>query len=350
MAFFEQRKNGWRAQIRRRGMPSVSRTFDLRADAEAWAREVERELQRGRLSVLDTSAQRTTVSDVIARFRSSVADSYAQSNRAVTLSRLRTIEERFGPLFLSAVRPADLARWRDDMQANGLSAQSAKHGLNLLSRLFGFAADEMGVTLPAGNPARGVRKPTVARGRDRRLMPNELDVLLAAARAPRAAVGLDVFIILAVETSMRMGEQVSLRWERIDLTRRIAHLPDTKNGSSRTVALSTAAVGALQGLPRRTDGRVWNWATSSGFEAIWKRCRARARRLYEADCVAQGVDPDPKFLADLRFHDLRHEATSRLFEAGLSLMEVASMTGHRSPGMLQRYTHIEASRLAQKLG
>jgi site-specific recombinase XerD len=58
---------------------------------------------------------------------------------------------------------------------------------------------------------------------------------------------------------------------------------------------------------------------------------------------------DP-FLKDLRFHDLRHEATSRLFEKGLGIMEVASMTGHKSLSMLKRYTHIEAEKLARKLG
>ena len=80
------------------------------------------------------------------------------------------------------------------------------------------------------------------------------------------------------------------------------------------------------------------------------RCKARALEAYREDCAASGTKPDPAFLSDLRFHDLRHEATSRLFEKGLGIMEVASMTGHKSLAMLKRYTHVEAEKLAAKLG
>jgi integrase len=72
--------------------------------------------------------------------------------------------------------------------------------------------------------------------------------------------------------------------------------------------------------------------------------------LYLADCAQSAEKPDPGFLRSVRFHDLRHEATSRLFERGLGVMEVASMTGHRSLAMLSRYTHIEARKVAAKLG
>lgn len=150
---------------------------------------------------------------------------------------------------------------------------------------------------------------------------------------------------------------------------------------SRTVALSSAAIQALASLPRRIDGKVFPWATVSGFKSIWKRCVARARRDHlhaalRARLVAEGADadveiraliykkraPQPRtlahlieversdFLANLRFHDLRHEATSRLFEKELGIMEVASMTGHKSLAMLKRYTHVEAEKLASKLG
>lgn len=71
---------------------------------------------------------------------------------------------------------------------------------------------------------------------------------------------------------------------------------------------------------------------------------------YQTDCANAAKKPDPAFLAGLHFHDLRHEATSRLFEKGLGIMEVASMTGHKSLSMLKRYTHIEAEKLAKKLG
>jgi len=98
---------------------------------------------------------------------------------------------------------------------------------------------------------------------------------------------------------------------------------------------------------------VFSWKPNKengSFEKLWQRCKARALAAYQADCAKTAKKPDPAFLADLHFHDLRHEATSRLFEKGLGVMEVASMTGHKSLSMLKRYTHIEAEKLAKKLG
>ncbi|MDD4888215.1 MAG: site-specific integrase, partial [Thiomonas sp.] len=190
------------------------------------------------------------------------------------------------------------------------------------------------------------------------------------------------FIVLAVETSMRRGEQVAMRWKHVNLDERTVFLPKTKNGSSRSIALSSLAVATLQSLPRRIDGKVWPWKTPEGFSSAWKRHRAQARKAHiltrlrealvsdglNADaeiralvykhrapslrtvCLFKQIDESDTFLTDLRFHDLRHEATSRLFEKGLGVTEVASMTGHKSLAMLIRYTHTDAARLAKKLG
>ena len=259
--------------------------------------------------------------------------------------------ERFGSWFLGAVRSVDVAAWRNDLEAVGYSPQSVIHRLASLSNLFTYAEQEMSITLPTGNPVRAIRKPAKPKGRDRRLRPGELDALLRGAAAARSqVVGLPQIITLAVETSMRLGELLGLEWKHIDLVERTAHLVDTKNGESRTVALSSAAVNALRALPRRLDGRVFGWQNKDSFEKAWARCKARALAAYQTDCAAQGAKPDPAFLADLRFHDLRHEATSRLFEKGLGVMDVASMTGHKSLAMLKRYTHVEAKKLAAKLG
>ncbi len=347
MAYVERRKNGWMAQIRRRGMPTLARTFDLKADAEDWAREIERELRRGNIAALRQEAQRVTIAEVADRYAECVLPmKRAKSAR----TELAAVRERFGALFLASISPPDVAQWRDELLRQGYASQSVRHRINALSVLFGYAERELGIALPAGNPCRGVRKPPPSQARDRRLRPGEYDALLGAARRSRSRVGgVEQIIVLAVETSMRLGELLALEWRNIDLRARTAHLPRTKNGESRTVALSTAAVCALQALPRRLDGRVFGWARADSFEHTWRRCVERARADYEAQCAAQGTGPDPAFLDDLRFHDLRHEATTRLFEHGLGVMEVASMTGHKSLAMLKRYTHVDAERLAKKL-
>ena len=357
MASILQRGGGWQVKIRRKGAPTISRTFDLKVDAETWAREVEREYQRGNIAALRNDAGRVTIGEVADRYLSEVVP-LKRDHSAGTHTRMA--KSRFGAFFLGSVRSVDVAAWRDELLRSGYSPQSVIHQLNALSALFGHAEKEMSIALPAGNPVKAIRKPAQPKARDRRLRAGELDYLLAAAAMSRA-VGVKEVLLLAVETSMRMGELFSLRWEYIKInpgkgkksTTGTAHLLDTKNGESRTVALSSAAVEALHALPRRIDGKVFSWKPNhenGSFEKVWQRTLARARKQYEDDCAKAGKKPDPAFLADLRFHDLRHEATSRLFEKGLGVMEVASMTGHKSLSMLKRYTHIEAEKLARKLG
>jgi integrase len=123
-----------------------------------------------------------------------------------------------------------------------------------------------------------------------------------------------------------------MTWEHINLARRTWHIPHTKNGTPRTVPLSSRAVETLQELPRRIDGGVWALQRADGITQAFDRIRQQA-----------GIN-------GLNFHDLRHEATSRLFEKGLNIMEVASITGHKDLKMLKRYTHLRAEDLATKLG
>ncbi len=331
-------------------MPSISRTFDLKADAEAWAREIERELQRGNLAAATNEAGRVTLGQVVDRYTDAVLPRLRSKGAA---GYVRACNKKFGAFFLGSLRSVDVAAWRDELLKDGLSAQSVIHHLNALSSLFSYAEKELSIPLPAGNPAKAIRKPSAPKARDRRLRPGELDALLTAADSTKRTPGLRQLIMLAVETSMRLGELLGLEWKRIDLTRKIAHLVDTKNGESRTVALSSAALDALRAMkaqPLRIDGRVFGWAAADSFEKAWVRCKARALEAYREECEKSGTKPDTAFLADLRFHDLRHEATSRLFEKGLGIMEVASMTGHKSLAMLKRYTHVEAEKLAAKLG
>ena len=350
MAYFEQRKSGWMAQIKRRGMATISRTFDLKADAEAWAREVERELQRGNVAALRDDAGRTTFAEIADRYVVDVLPSLRGRSAGMYV---RAARKRFGPRFLAAIRGVDVADWADDLTRGGLGAQSVIHHINAVAAVFTFASKRLSIALPAGNPARGIPRPPQPKSRDRRLRAGELDALLRAADATKRTPELRPIILLAVETSARLSELLSLTWPRIDLARRTAHLVvDAENEDNRTLALSSKAVDALRDLqsgPRRIDGRVFGWAGADSFEKAWTRCKDRARASYEADCLAQGGRPDPAFLEDLRFHDLRHEATSLLFERGLGMMEVASMTGHKTLAMLKRYTHIEAEKLAKKL-
>ena len=184
----------------------------------------------------------------------------------------------------------------------------------------------------------------------------ELERVLAAS----GSTLLPSVVWLAVETAMRRSEIAGLRWEHIDLDRRVAHLPSTKNGSSRNVPLSTRAVNIFTALqkahgelgegeddPAVEGGRVFR-IRSDAVTRAFERAVLRARTVYLSDCKASRKKPDPRYLTDLRFHDLRHEATSRLADI-FPLHELTKITGHKDPRMLMRYYHPRAEDLAKRL-
>ena len=150
MAYIEKRKNGYRAQVRRRGMPSISRTFDLKADAEAWAREVEREAQRGSIGAFRQEAQKTTIQQVAEIYE---VERLPRLRGKSSAAYLHAAKQRFGPYFLAAVRSVDVAQWLNDLSATGLSPQSVAHHRTALASLFTFARKRLSIDLPGGNPA-----------------------------------------------------------------------------------------------------------------------------------------------------------------------------------------------------
>ena len=235
---------------------------------------------------------------------------------------------------MDEISTIDIAAYRDERlsQINprtgkNISGNTVRLELALLSSLFSIARIEWGTCRI--NPVEHVRKPKVSKGRDRRLLSTEERKLSRYFREKNLV--LYIIFHLAIETAMRQGEILGLQWEHLDLQHGIAHLPETKNGSSRDVPLSRKARNLLQMLPFQLNGKIFNY-TSSGFKSAW-------RHALEALAIK-----------DLHFHDLRHEAISRFFELGtLNVMEVAAISGHRSMNMLKRYTHLRAYQLVSKL-
>lgn len=137
--------------------------------------------------------------------------------------------------------------------------------------------------------------------------------------------------------------------ENVDLEKRIAVLRNTKiNSETRVIPLSRAAVGILSMLPRKESGKVFDVSKDS-VSSAWRYARSRALQKYMDQCAAENIVPKANYIKGLRWHDMRHEGTSRLFEHGLDLMEVASVTGHKTLSMLRNYTHLKAQNLAEKI-
>ena len=330
----------WQAIIRRRGYPVTIRTFEFKADAEAWSRATESEMDRG--VYLDRSlAEKTTVGELIDRYRREVSPTkrggYAERSHLTAIAA-----HRISQYSAAAVDGGVVGGFRDDQLKDGCAPATVVRRLALLSHVFVIAGREWGIHLPFGNPVAHAKKPRVKNSRDRRLREGEEDELLR--RAKGYGGNLREVIIIALETAMRRGEIATLRWEQVDLKKRLVRLPETKNDEPRTVPLSSRAIEAFQALPRRIDGWVFGMTADAITQAFSRICGVAA----ESKQAKGRKDLTP--LEDLTFHDLRHEAISRLFERGLDHMQVAAISGHKTLQQLKRYTHLRAEDLAALLG
>lgn len=290
-------------------------------------------------------AARLTLASLLTKYEEEVTPS--KKGKRAELLRIGKLR-RF-PIAALPVQLIDRATLQDFLQAGtkeGWSTSTARKYLMLISAVFTTAIKRWGHRFD--NPVRTIEIPSNGAGRTRRLEPGEYDRMLASVRLCRNRY-LPALFIVAVETAARRGELLKLDWKDVDLKIGTAVLHDTKNGEDRVIPLSSLARQTLKELPRSIAGRVFpieEHKARSGFEMA----RLRARRTYETECLEAGKEPDPNYLTGLRFHDLRREATSRLFERGFDIMEAASVTGHKTLSMLKRYTHLRAEDLARKLG
>jgi integrase len=327
MATIEKRGQFWRVKVRRTGLPAQTKTFDNRTHAQQWARSVESDLDKG-IVVDRRTAQRLSLAEVLERYRREVTPTKRGSLDEDL--RLKAMAQRpFAHIRMSALTSSLLAAYRDE-RLKVVSGATVNREFSVLSHAIDTARREWDVYLPT-NPCTLVRRPPQGRPRDRRLQGDEEQRLLAACRGARNK-WLAHFVALAIETGMRRGELLGLSWDNVDLERRTAFLPVTKNGESRGVPLSSRAVTVLRGLPATSSGRVFGELTRLALRQSFDRATRRAG------------------ITGLRLHDLRHEATSRFFEKGLNVMEVASVTGHKTLQMLKRYTHLSVTDLATRLG
>ena len=325
MATITKRGTRWSVQVRRKGVPSVSRTFATKSDARAWACEQEALIESGGQPTRRRELAAITVGSLIGRYLIEVTP----TKRSAATEKQRMEKMRRDPvsaITLDAVCAADFAAYRDRRLAD-VKPGTVHRELSLLHHLFDIARKEWRLPL-ASNPLADVRRPRISNARDRRLTPQERDRLFDAISESRGGDLRDI-VELALETGLRRGEVIGLTWADIDLERSLAHIPVTKTGRPRTIPLSFRAWSILSDRPARF-GAVFN-TTPNAVKLAWVRAVKRAK------------------LTNLRFHDLRHEAVSRLFELGLSLPEVAVISGHRDARMLMRYTHLRPEDVGAKI-
>jgi integrase len=325
MATIRKRGAKWQVQIRRVGVRPISRSFHVRQDAQAWARQMEVQADRHDLPRDPKALQRVSLGQLVERYR----DTVSVTKRGYEVERIvlnAFLRHRICRKPLSQISASDFASYRDERLMT-VKASTLKRELAPLHNMFELARDEWGIALRE-NPLRKVRVASGQNRRERRLRPGELEKLSEATQGSRNQFVLPI-VLLAVETGMRRGEILSLRWKHIDREGKCFVIPHTKNGYSRTLPLTLAAAAVLNSVPVLSD-RVFP-ISRNAFRLAWDRLRVRAG------------------ITDLHFHDLRHEAISRFFERGLNVPEVALLSGHRDARMLFRYTHPAREEILRKL-
>jgi len=327
MATLRKRSNGhWQARVRKANQ-SITKTFINKVDAERWAKQIEVEIQKGSYTNL-MLAERTTFAEIIERYIVEVLPTM-RGGKADYI-RLKALARRpIAKLNMVSLTPQKIAQHRDE-RLKQIAPATVIRELSYFSSIITYARKEWGINI--NNPVSLVSKPKNPQGRSRILDASETNALFEALKPTgRRSIWMLPLVKLALETAMRRSELLGLRWEHIDLERRTIFLQLTKNGTSRTVPLSTHAIQILTDMPRNLDGRVFP-VTHEVVSQAFNRARRQAR------------------VQDVRFHDLRHMAITRLAEKLPNLIELSAVSGHKSLAMLKRYYHPNAAELARKLG
>lgn len=304
----------WQAKVRRQGI-NKTKSFLTHNLAKQWAKETEYQIEHG-LFICTNSSEQTSLAELMCKYQQEVLPTKKSQKAIKTV--IRTINPSLGAIRLISLSSSDIAGYRDQ-RLRTVSNETVRKELLFLRRLIDIALIDWGFNLPLGNPLNHVRLPNPGRARNRRLQEEEYVLF----RDPK----IGNYCILACETGMRRSEIANIRREHISISREgytLLEIPETKTGIPRAIPLTKTALIALEGVLER---KLKPDSISQTFSRV---------------CQRFGIH-------GLRFHDLRHEATSRLFEKGLSIAEVASITGHADLKMLYRYTHITPSHLANRL-
>lgn len=333
MATIRKRNGKYQVQVRRQGCSPITKTFLKLDDAKAWARLTEVEADQTGLPVDPKILAKTTVAMILERYRDEIVTK-KRGREVETLIVNAMLRQPWCKRSLAQIDGATFAEYRDT-RLQTVQPCTVKRELGILQHAFDIAAREWSIPLRV-NPLKPIKKPAVSNRRDRRLRKGELDRLLKAAGKTRNPFILPV-VRFALETAMRRGEILALRVRDVDIERCTATIRTSKNGHARTIPLSSLAVAILETTiavmsdeAEANNERVFP-ITALALRLAWVRLTKRAK------------------IDDLHFHDLRHEAISRFFEKGLTVPEVASISGHRDIRMLLRYAHADKGKLAEKL-
>ncbi|EHI48346.1 site-specific recombinase XerD [SAR116 cluster alpha proteobacterium HIMB100] len=320
MATIRNRNGRWHVQVRRSGSKSVNRTFTLKSDAQLWAREQERTIELDGLDKPNKELLNDTLSDLLKRYELEIAPSkksYHVERHYFALLR----RQLFANLSLKNLRASDIQNWIDERNKTHEPASTVRVA-GIIERVINIAIKNWDYPL-VNNPMQRVIKPANTARPILRLSTNTLQKL----RNPSSKIGW--IVLFALETGMRRSEIANLKWPDINLNEQLVYVSETKNGYARHVPLSSRSIDAIQHMDGNNE-YVFGMS-SNAIRLAWQRLK----NLQQIEGV--------------RFHDLRHEAISGMFERGLTMAEVAMLSGHRTVSQLFRYAHADIQKVREKL-
>lgn len=343
MASIEKRvttggKVSYRAKVRRTGELPISKTFSRKTDAEAWAREIEARADRG-FAIPSREHVTRPLSEAIDRWIAERLPELSPTDQRNVRRIALWWRGELGTIALTRLDPETIEnrrnKLRDEKDADGnpvRTKQRVNRYISTLSRILGYA--ERTLRWIDSNPCKSVKRFKEPDGRVRFLTEQEVAKLLEAvdARLDRNGapkVGFQTFVRIALFTGARRGEVAGLQWRDIDLIHKRITFRDTKGGGDRTVPMPSALVEVIRayGKVRPIDPSAPLFPHEYRFD--WRE--------------VQGTLPN------FRFHDTRHNVASQLAMSGASLLDIATVTGHKTLAMVKRYSHLSDDHVRERL-
>ncbi len=331
MATFQKRGEKWRAIIRRAGYPTQSKTFPTKRLAEEWALSIEAPMVAGELEI----SKELKILPVYVLIKRYIAEVSPQKKSASgEINRLNAFLRNYPHLVnkpLEQFTKKDVIAWRDS-RLKKVKPSSVAREWNSLSAIFTHAVEEWGLPIKS-NPFREAKRPPGGNHRYRRITEDEIKTMLDALDWHEVFRYQKHYVawcfLFAIETAMRSGEILRLEWTDID--GKLAHLRETKNGDGRSVPLSSEARRLIDLLPHDNDRLVP--LTDENRDSLFREHRNKTN------------------IIDLRFHDTRHEALSRMAKIIVNPMDLAKISGHKNLKVLMEvYYNPTNEHLADLLG
>jgi integrase len=324
MATIRKRSGSWTAEVRIKGQPRTVKTFSTKGEAKLWADETELKLRKG------GSITRETLEWLIDAYKEAKElDNYQEKV-------LTWWSDRLGTVKLSDLKKADFLEGRRALQkinkARGegtIAPATVNRRMAAISAVLSYGIEEL--CLLETNPAH-VTSIEENNARDRLLTDDERTALLAACKA-HDEPSLYPLVRTAMITGARAGELLALRWSDVDFDNGVVRITKntrrdtTKNSDSRPVPIAGEALKLLKARRkvRRIDNDLVFYNQHTGgvynYRQHWAKVKEKAG------------------ITDFKFHDLRHQAASELAMAGVPLMQIGALLGHRSAQMTKRYSH-----------